>query len=393
MSRIAGYYPSTDIWIPLRVDNTGAIAISGDITVGEITVGAVDQGDAGAEPWLVTIADGDDVTLGTIADASVLGDNPGTVNAHLRGLGEILADVWDSVNNRVRVNVENATIAVTLPGDVEADIDQIRDQIDLITPDIDAIRVAVEILDNAIAGSEMQVDVVTSALPTGAATSAKQDTIIGHVDGLEGLLTTIDADTGNISTKIDTLAGAVAGTEFQVDVLTSALPTGAATSAKQDTAQTALDAIKTAIELLDNAVSGNEFQVDVLTLPALAAGTNAVGKLLPPDIDITGHTNYAKKYYTSTGAATDGIIWSPAAGKRWHITSFYVQVSAACTVTIEDDKAGGDEVIFKSEFAANSGAHLRFDAMYPWASGEDAADLLITTTAGNVYVTAVGYEI
>jgi len=53
----------------------------------------------------------------------------------------------------------------------------------------------------------MQVDIVTSALPTGAATSAKQDTIIGHVDGMEGLLTTIDEDTANISTKIDTIAG------------------------------------------------------------------------------------------------------------------------------------------------------------------------------------------
>lgn len=39
------------------------------------------------------------------------------------------------------------------------------------------------------------VDVLSSALPTGAATSANQTTIIGHVDGIEGLLTTIDADT------------------------------------------------------------------------------------------------------------------------------------------------------------------------------------------------------
>jgi hypothetical protein len=36
----------------------------------------------------------------------------------------------------------------------------------------------------------------------------------------DALLTTIDADTGNISTKIDTIAGAVSGTEVQVDVLT-----------------------------------------------------------------------------------------------------------------------------------------------------------------------------
>lgn len=54
---------------------------------------------------------------------------------------------------------------------------------------------------------------------SGVSTEAKQDTIIGHLDGVEGLLTTIDGDTGNISTKIDTIAGAVSGTEMQVDVV------------------------------------------------------------------------------------------------------------------------------------------------------------------------------
>lgn len=71
-------------------------------------------------------------------------------------------------------NIGNVDI-VSLPGDVEADIDQIRDQIDLITPDIeeiradaDAIRVAVEALDNAVSGNEMQVDVITlPAIPAG----------------------------------------------------------------------------------------------------------------------------------------------------------------------------------------------------------------------------------
>ena len=54
---------------------------------------------------------------------------------------------------------------------------------------------------------------------TGFATSAKQDTIIGHVDGLE--------------TSAATIAGAVSGTEMQVDIVSSALPTGAATAANQ----------------------------------------------------------------------------------------------------------------------------------------------------------------
>ena len=63
------------------------------------------------------------------------------------------------------------------------------------------------------------VVVSSSALPSGAASSANQTTMIGHLDGVEGLLTTIDSDTGNISTKIDTLAGAVSGTQMQVDVV------------------------------------------------------------------------------------------------------------------------------------------------------------------------------
>lgn len=112
--------------------------------------------------------------------------------------------------------------------------------------------------------------------------------------------------------------------------------------------------------------------------------------LYETDFAVLG-TNHVKKYYTNAGAVTDGIIWSPAAGKRWYVTDIYINVSAAATVTIEDDKAGGDEAVWKGELAANSGWSHSFQT--PWFSGEDAADLLITTSAGNVYVTVTGYEI
>lgn len=160
---------------------------------------------------------------------------------------------------------------------------------------LSAIQTAVEILDNAISGSEMQVDVLTlpsitigtalpagannigdvdvasSALPSGASTSAKQDTIIGHLDGVQGLLTTIDGDTG-------TIAGAVSGSEMQVDVVaalpagdnnignvdvvSSVLPSGAATLAEQQAETTHLATIagdtadiEAAVELLDDTVA------------------------------------------------------------------------------------------------------------------------------------------
>lgn len=112
--------------------------------------------------------------------------------------------------------------------------------------------------------------------------------------------------------------------------------------------------------------------------------------LYETDFAVLG-TNHVKKYYTSAGAATDGIIWSSAAGKRWYVTDIFINVSAAATVTLEDDLVAGDSPVWKAELAANSGWSHHFGT--PLFSGEDAADLLITTSAGNVYVTVTGYEI
>lgn len=97
------------------------------------------------------------------------------------------------------------------------------------------------------AGGSLTVDGTVAV--TGVATAANQTTIIGHVDGIEGLLTTIDADTG-------TVAGAVAGTEMQVDVV-AALPAGNNNIGDVDIASIAAG---------DNNI-GN---VDVVTLPGSA---------------------------------------------------------------------------------------------------------------------------
>ena len=49
-------------------------------------------------------------------------------------------------------------------------------------------------------------------------------TVVGHVDGIEGLLTTIDADTGAIKTAVEIIDNAISGSEMQVDVVT--MPSG-----------------------------------------------------------------------------------------------------------------------------------------------------------------------
>jgi len=123
------------------------------------------------------------------------------------------------------------------------------------------------------------------------------------------------------------------------------------------------------------------------TAGATPAGTNIIGAVKRDVINYTP----VRKYYTYAGAVTDGIIWSPASGKKFVVTDLIINISAASAVTLEEDLAGGDSPVAKFEFAANGGVSTNFQT--PLASGEDDADLLITTTAGNVYVTAIGYEI
>lgn len=77
------------------------------------------------------------------------------------------------------------------------------------------------------------VNVDTIPLASDAATATNQTTIIGHVDGIEALLTTIDADTGAMVTALQLLDNAISGSEMQVDIVSSALPSGAATAALQ----------------------------------------------------------------------------------------------------------------------------------------------------------------
>lgn len=127
------------------------------------------------------------------------------------------------------------------------------------------------------------------------ATSAKQDTIIGHVDGIEGLLTTIDADTGEISAHIGTLSDAAA----------TVGGTGSL-SAKLRLQTTQLDAIQTAVQTLDNAIVGSEMQVDVVA--ALPTGANTIGSVASITTSVTPGTAAANLGKAEDAAHTTGDV-------------------------------------------------------------------------------------
>src|SRR5574343_1108425 len=87
--------------------------------------------------------------------------------------------------------------------------------------------------------------------------------------------------------------------------------------------------------LTDDTGAGGHAQVVKLAISTDGSGTlipaTADGFLVaaaPAALELAATpTAHVKKYYTSTGAATDGIVWSPAAGKRWYVTDLIINVS------------------------------------------------------------------
>lgn len=195
------------------------------------------------------------------------------------------------------------------------------------------------------------VDVLSCALPTGASTSAKQDSEIA-------LLTTIDADTSNVSLKIDTIAGAVSGTEMQVDVLTmpSVAVTNAGTFAVQDAAAEA------SLSVLDDWDESDRAKVNIIVGQAgVAAGVGATGATVQRVVQ----ANDAGKTLVSAGgsASSSGNNTLVLAGtNKLKVYAFSLSTTSATAVTcIFQSGAGGTElwrVVLQAATSTSTGANL-----------------------------------
>jgi hypothetical protein len=132
-----------------------------------------------------------------------------------------------------------------------------------------------------------------------AAIDTDATTIIGHVDGIEGILTTIDADTGGILTAVQIIDNAISGNEMQVDVV-AALPAGTNNIGDVDVLTVPTDPFgATADAAVTAGATGSisaklrSISRDLVANIVLAAGTNAIGKLAANsgvdigDVDVT----------------------------------------------------------------------------------------------------------
>lgn len=146
---------------------------------------------------------------------------------------------------------------------IEADTTTIAGDTTSIDAKIPALGQALAAASTPVVLTAAQITTLTPpAAITGFGTSANQTTIIGHLDGVEGLLTTIDGDTGTIATEV---AGLLTDTELRatpVPVSGTVAVTGVSTLAEQQSQTTHLATIagdttdiETAVELIDDTVA------------------------------------------------------------------------------------------------------------------------------------------
>lgn len=272
--------------------------------------------------------------------------------------------------------------------------------------------VFVQLSDGASSITTLPVSLASSPLPTGASTSANQSTIIGHLDGVEGLLTTIDADTS-------ALAGAVAGTELQVDIVSaptlnvadggSSLTVDGTVAATQSGSWSVGLTPGNVISVVDNSGSLTvDAPVGTPVFVRLSDGTSAIATLpvsLYPHAGLVGDPyTLTSKTNQWTSSQTSAALWTPASTKKLVITKLQIQTGGTTAGAVQvwfgasadtSYTRGTDLAIFDGEFAPS--ATIKPGAVLdgPWiASAADHVLKVASSAAINpLTVTAWGYEI
>jgi hypothetical protein len=269
--------------------------------------------------------------IGSVALTSTDSDHLAAIETAVEGTltisGAVTLPSTDTINlEAIKTAVEGTlTVDATGQGDVPVTLDSEAVVLGAGTAEVGSVALTSTDSDNiatiagAVSGSEVQVDVVAS-LPAGTnnigdvdiLTIAAGDNNIGNVDLASAIpagtnemgsvaltstdsgylntmnvsLNNIETSNANIYTKTDTIAGAVSGSEMQVDLVGS-VPAGTAEIGSVALTSTDSDNLAT----VAGAVSGSEMQVDVVA--SLPAGTNAIGKLAANsgvdigDVDVT----------------------------------------------------------------------------------------------------------
>ncbi len=309
------------------------------ITAGTGTSVATDDV-AGVHYQRVKISDGTD---GATTPLDIVAEDA----AHSSGDTGIIA---------MAVRQDTAAALATTDADYTPLITDANGRLHVLDQNSAAIKTAVEALDNAISGSEMQVDVV-GALPAGnnnigdvdVASIAAGDNNIGNVD-----IASIAAGDNNIG---------------NVDIA-SALPAGTNAIGKL--------AANSGVDIGD---------VDVTSI---AAGSNTIGNTRDAGPSWTTVFGVSGAVVTSADASTaTAVTDAPTAGQKLVITDIFFSVGAAMTVAFEIETAGTEYLVFYC--AANSSYQYTPRGKFKLATA-DKKLMVDTSGAGNISVKVSYYS-
>ena len=310
---------------------------------------------------------------------------------------EVLNKVLNSGEDALKVDIDNVTLK-TEGSDITVEVhtDKAEDSM-LIFANTNKAGSGTSYVPLVDSDGHLQVDAVSSALPSGAATSDNQSTIIGHVDGIETLITSTNS---NIDT-FDSVLDNILTKNTEIDTVL-------------DTIKVDTEAIETAVELLDNAIDGSQMQVDVVAISAqsdgtyigdikfgesLPAGSNAIGKLAANsgvdigDVDVTSLPASTNTIEVVGDAAEDAAVaGNPLlAGGRYDATQRTLDDGDAGALAIDPSGA-----LYTREYTGQDGAvytTASSDAIKPptgkaFVAVQMLEDTTFDSTGGLISVTA-----
>lgn len=239
----------------------------------------------------------------------------------------------------------------------------------------------------------------TPDLPSGAATSAKQDTLIAQTDGIEASLTSIDGKTpalsgGRVPVDGSGVTQPVSGT-VTANAGSGTLDTSVADGS--DVAQGAIaDASVAAGATGSISAKLRRISADIgalVTGTVLAAGSALIGKIIShfeTGTIYNGTTALTPKFAKVTLSATGEIV-AAVTSKKIRVLRYSAMADAACTFSLKSHTTG--QISGTKYIAANGGAGGSFCPLghCETVSGE-ALDLTITGTA-NVSIDVTYIEV
>ena len=291
-------------------------------------------GDATAANQTTQIANDATIIARIGTTNSTLGDTNSKIDA-MRGTSDlgVINTSLGTVNTSIGTSNSTLTDIEAHQGNIENNLSSIQStvsanklQVDVITTalptgaatqatlaDVEAHQGNIEnnlsSIQSTVSANKLQVDIVSSALPSGAATEttlAAAEVHLGNIDtqtsSIQSNVST-SSNQGTMITSLASLAGCVSGTELQVDIVAGGGGGGGdASAANQTTMITHLSEIEGAVETIETCVSGTELQVDVrnrtdsapVALTFSGGGTTvaASGTTRTGTIDVGGCSSY-----------------------------------------------------------------------------------------------------